>query len=110
MIYLSLCLIIVVTCSIKQNFKKGQMKSKRGKLALQGIGNALAKIGSESDNYKKDVVLACRRSFLTAIELGSCVSTRAEYLTADYPTVGCTGLIHSDIWLWEAKDAHHVSL
>lgn len=42
MVHLSLCLIIVVKDSVKQISKKGQMKSKGGKLDYQGIEDAQA--------------------------------------------------------------------
>lgn len=78
---------------IKKNSEKGKMKSKGRKLDYREIGTAQATIGSQSDSYKEDVVLVCRRSFLTAAQLSFCVSTRAKDLLAECHTVGCTWLI-----------------
>lgn len=97
MIYLSLSLIIVVKYSIKQNSKKGQVKSKGGKLDYQGIENAQATRGSQSDNRREDVVLILRRSVLTATQLGFCVSTGAKDLLQNVTLWAAPGWWHSDI-------------
>lgn len=56
------------------------------------------------------MVLAHRRSVLTSAQLGFCVSIRAEDLTLECHTVGCTWLMTFRRLVQEAKDVHHVLL